>query len=149
MINLCPKCARPAKESQTRYGIRHDCCGLHSWGGKPLVTPQVLAARQRFHAVFDPLWQDADTFYDLKEPWGSADYERAARRIQRTARNRAYHWLAARTGLPEPECHGAKQTDLRKLDALIRAARACTGPEEIRNWSKRGGLTPSRTRGAG
>lgn len=33
----CPKCGREAKATQTRYGVRHDCCDLHSWHGRPLV----------------------------------------------------------------------------------------------------------------
>lgn len=44
---ICPSCGQPAKERMTRYGVRHDCCGLWSWGGKPLVDAATHAARRQ------------------------------------------------------------------------------------------------------
>lgn len=43
--------------SNTKYGVRHDCCGLRSWGGKELVDSETMAARRCAHASFDPLWR--------------------------------------------------------------------------------------------
>lgn len=52
----CPGCGRRARVAHTRYGRRDSCdrCGVHSWDGKPLVTPAVHEARQAFHAAFAP-----------------------------------------------------------------------------------------------
>lgn len=55
---ICPRCGREAQATETRYGIRHDCCDTHSWGGKPLETQATHNARKRAHAAFDPLWRD-------------------------------------------------------------------------------------------
>lgn len=54
---ICPVCHQPAKESVSQYGVRHDCCGLSSWGGKKLVDQDTLTARQKAHEVFDILWK--------------------------------------------------------------------------------------------
>lgn len=98
-VVYCPKCGDKAKRTETRYGFRHECCGLHSWGSKPLVSQEVHALRQRFHATFDPIWK---------------------RRLM--ARGAAYLALADVTGLPEQECHGARQECPDKLRRLIDAA---------------------------
>jgi hypothetical protein len=130
---ICPKCGREAFGHVTSYGIRHACCELHSWGGKPLVSQAVHDARQEFHKAFDRLWKTADRIYVLKEPAGSPQYRRACQRIRLSARDRAYRYIAEVTGLPEPECHGAAQTDIDKLRRLTEAALACAGPEVVRN----------------
>lgn len=54
---ICPTCGEPARIAATKYGPRASCCGLHSWGYKPLVDPETHAARNAAHAAFDPLWQ--------------------------------------------------------------------------------------------
>lgn len=54
---ICPKCGEPAKIVATQYGPRAACCGLHSWGLKPLVDPETHKARNAAHAAFDPLWR--------------------------------------------------------------------------------------------
>ena len=134
----CPGCGRRSRVAHTKYGRRDSCdrCGVHSWRGKPLVTPEVHAARQRFHAAFDPLWQRAPDVYPVKEPAGTQAHAKAVRRIQKAARGRAYRWLSEQTGLPELECHGGEQTDLDKLARLTAAAVACCGPREVRQWWK-------------
>ena len=100
---ICPKCSAFAKATQTSYGVRHSCCGLHSWDGKPLVSQEVHDARKLFHATFDPIW-----------------------RGRRYLRSRAYYYLSHVTGLPENECHGARQQDLDKLRRITEAARKIT-----------------------
>ncbi len=54
---ICPNCNNPAQATDTQYGIRHDCCGLHSWGGKPLTDQETLDARRGAHALFDNIWK--------------------------------------------------------------------------------------------
>lgn len=53
---ICPICNSPARTTSTRYGARHECCGLHSWDGKPLVDQATHDARQAAHDAFDALW---------------------------------------------------------------------------------------------
>ena len=135
---ICPGCGRRSRVTQTQYGRRDSCdfCGVHSWDSKPLVTPDVHAARQQFHAAFDPLWQRAHEAYPISETPGTKEHAKAIKRIQKAARGRAYRWLSKFTGLPEPECHGGEQTDLNKLARLTAVARSCCGPQEIRQWWK-------------
>lgn len=135
MTIICPKCLKPAPMKQTQYGIRHQCCGLWSWGGKPLVPATVHAARQQFNAAFDRLWKTAETVYDIRELPGSYQYDRVVKKIRRTARNRAYAWLSHVSHVPEPECHGAEQTNLRTLHHLVKWALTCSGPAEVRDWA--------------
>jgi hypothetical protein len=99
-VVYCPECGEKARRSETQYGYRHECCGLHSWGSKPLVSKQVHELRQKFHEAFDPIWK---------------------RRLM--SRGKAYAALSSATGLPEPECHGARQVSPEKLQRLIAAAR--------------------------
>lgn len=54
---ICPICGSEAKESETKFGIRHDCCGLWSWNGAPLVNRETHKARVTAHAAFDRLWR--------------------------------------------------------------------------------------------
>ncbi|MGP9819243.1 hypothetical protein ACTZWW_04440 [Salinarimonas sp. NSM] len=130
----CPSCGKPAEERRTRYGVRHSCCGLHSWGGRPLVSQAVHDARQRAHAAFDPLWQRAEEAYQLAEPAGP-ERDQAVKRIRRTARNRAYEYISHVTGMPEPECHMSAQDDLAKL-AAIEAVALGASPAIVRAWWK-------------
>ncbi|CCG40112.1 hypothetical protein [Magnetospirillum molischianum] len=132
---ICPSCGEPAAEVQTSYGIKHRCCGLWSWHGKPLVSAEIHRARQHCHEVVDRLWRDAPGAYDIKEKPGTDEYAAAVRRIQKSARNRTYRWIADQLGLPEPECHMAAQTDLAKLRLIWRAARDAT-PAIVRDWAK-------------
>ena len=53
----CPKCGKMAREVQTRYGLRSDCCGMWSWHRWPLQTKEHHDAKRAAHAVFDKLWK--------------------------------------------------------------------------------------------
>jgi len=132
---ICPTCGKPAKATQTVYGVRHSCCGLWSWDGKPLVSAEIHKARQHCHMVVDRLWRGAPSLYQISEKRGTPGHARAVKRIRESARNRVYPWLAAVTGLPEPECHMAAQTDIEKLRLIYRTAAAAT-PATVRDWAK-------------
>lgn len=134
-IPFCPKCGAEAERRRTRYGLRDACCGLHGWDGKPLVSPAVHAARRHCHAVVDPLWQTAETAYEIAEPPGTPARDEAVRRIRKAARGRTYAFIAVRLGIPEPEAHMAEQTDIEILRGIWRVANAAT-PALIRAWAK-------------
>ena len=51
----CPSCGSYATVTETRYGLRNDCCGLWSWGDKPLVDAETHQARKNAHLFFDEL----------------------------------------------------------------------------------------------
>ena len=42
-VVTCPMCREEAETTVTRFGYRHECCGLHSWNGKPLVAYAAFA----------------------------------------------------------------------------------------------------------
>jgi len=90
MIIRCPLCGQNAARQQTQYGVRNDCCGLWSWGDKPLVDRETHEARKAAHAAFDPLWK-------------GGTMTRAA----------AYEALRAVTGLNAKNCHMAKMSKER------------------------------------
>ncbi|MBX3490849.1 hypothetical protein [Parvibaculum sp.] len=133
----CPNCGEPSVVKRTRYGRRDDCerCGLHSWDGKPMVGQEVHEARKHCHEIFDRLWKSAETMYGIEERPGTKEYEIAVARIRRSARNRAYRFIALITRMPEPECHMSDQADIEKLRTIYRAAKDAT-PEGIRDWWK-------------
>lgn len=79
---ICPVCGEHAMRSKTRYGDRHECCGMHSWNGAPLATPQTHAARSAAHAAFDAIWKSG-----------------------RIKRGTAYQLLAEELGLSRADCH--------------------------------------------
>lgn len=81
---ICPVCGKPAEARETQYGVRHECCDLHSWGGKPLQDQATHDARKAAHAAFDPLWKGPT-------------------RIMK--RKHAYKRLAQLLGIPRQECH--------------------------------------------
>lgn len=78
----CPECQHEAPSFQTAFGIRHQCCGLWSWGGKPLVDQSTHDARKAAHVAFDELW--------INGPLTRAE---------------AYRHLAAELRLDETSCH--------------------------------------------
>jgi hypothetical protein len=78
----CPSCGSIASMSLTSWGVRHECCGLYSWGGKPLVCKDTHRARQEAHRYFDPLWRNGSL-----------------------SRSEAYKKLAAEMGLSPRDCH--------------------------------------------
>ena len=56
-VPTCPACGAIASTALTRFGRRHECCGLWSWNGKPLADAATHEARRLAHNAFDPLWQ--------------------------------------------------------------------------------------------
>lgn len=58
----CPRCGQLAVERRTRYGIRSECCGLHSWDRSPLVDQTTHDARKKLNALA----------HDLKRTLGTA-----------------------------------------------------------------------------
>lgn len=54
---LCPICGNRARATHTRYGIRHSCCDLWSWGYAPLVDAATHEARKAAHRAYDQLWK--------------------------------------------------------------------------------------------
>lgn len=83
-VPTCPECGGQAVETETRYGLRADCCGLWSWDRHPLVDAETHEARKEVHKVFDALWQTSN---------------------RRLKRNSSYTLLAGRLGLSRRECH--------------------------------------------
>ena len=79
---ICPSCGHYAYATDTRYGIRHDHCGLWSWGGAPLVDEETHEARKAAHAAFDTLWK-----------------------LHGFTRGEAYKLLAAEMGMTREQCH--------------------------------------------
>lgn len=102
---LCPKCQRFTQGRETRFGVRHDHCGLWSWGGAPLVDKATHDARRAAHAAFDPLWKT----------------------LSGLTRNRAYKLLAAEMNMTMNKCH-IKIMDAetaQKVPAAVERIRAC------------------------
>lgn len=79
---ICPICGERATRSMTAYGLRHDCCGLWSWGNKPLADADTHEFRKKAHAALDRLWLSG-----------------------RLSRGEAYRALSWATGWPERDCH--------------------------------------------
>lgn len=79
---MCPRCGNVAATRMTQYGLRHECCGLWSWRGKPLATAEMHLARREAHAAFDPIWEGGEV-----------------------TRTRAYHALSKVLGIDGKDCH--------------------------------------------
>lgn len=108
---MCPVCGQPAQATTTRYGKRHACCGLWSWGGKPLTDGATHAARITAHDVFDALWRGPTKV---------------------TRRSHAYKLLRCELDIEEDECHMA-QMDLAtasRVPAAVERIRARLGQEQ-------------------
>ena len=97
---ICPACGKPALITPTRFGPRADCCGLRSWGLKPLVDRATMAARQQAHAAFDGIWINGTI-----------------------SRGDAYRRLQTVMGMSAAECHIAQMTadQALRVVALVRA----------------------------
>lgn len=119
---ICPVCGLEALrrdcEFDGRVNVRHYCCGMRSWGWKPLQDHETLLARRAAHAAFDPIW---------------------ALRIMR--RRYAYAWLAKQTGIPLPRCHMSLMTR-EQAESVVAACRFYE--PEIRRRTLRGGLEAPR-----
>lgn len=78
----CPKCGRKPVRTETRYGLRLDCCGLWAWGDHPLADKETHEARKAAHVAFDTLWKSGIV-----------------------NRGHAYKLLAEAMGLHRDDCH--------------------------------------------
>lgn len=105
MAVLCPKCQRFTYGRETRFGTRHDHCGLWSWGGAPLVDKDTHDARRAAHEAFDPLWK----------PLGSM------------TRHRAYQLLAVEMKMSPRDCHIKLMNaeTARLVPSAVERIRAC------------------------
>ena len=79
---ICPSCQQPAVVTATKYGLRAECCGLHSWDLKPLVSQATHDARKEAHAAFDVIWKRGEL-----------------------SRGEAYRRLSLAMGMTSAECH--------------------------------------------
>ena len=117
-----------------RYGDA--CRGLlsaHPDGspvGRPVPKP-VRQARRRCHDVFDRLWLYPEKLYSGRV---IRDHKERAR-LRGVMRGRAYHYIADRLGMAEPDCHIGKITDVETLRRFYAEALQAS-PAEIRRWWK-------------
>lgn len=86
-VPICPTCGHSAKMSEGRFGMKAECCGLWSWGGKALVSRETHAARIQAHEAFDALWKSGQI-----------------------SRTEAYGKLAELMGMTRDECHMSLMT---------------------------------------
>ncbi len=100
MTVWCTSCGLPAERTVTAYGVRNACCGLWSWGDKPLADEATHKARRAAHDAFDPLWRDGHM-----------------------TRDEAYAALRWATGLNEKNCHMARMPRDRALRVIPAVAR--------------------------
>ena len=84
---VCPRCGSFALQSQGKFGVKSECCGLWSWKGKPLVDRETHRARILAHEAFDQLWKEGHM-----------------------TRTEAYQWLQAKLKL-------AKQPHMSEMSA--------------------------------
>lgn len=84
---LCPICGGVAAISQGRFGVKAACCGLWSWGLKPLVDGQTHVARIHAHNAFDRLWKGGTL-----------------------GRGECYRRLSIAMGMTQAQCHIAQMT---------------------------------------
>lgn len=108
MTLRCPNCGRVPRQTKTRYGLRSECCGLHSWDGKPLVCQKTHDARKAAHECFDRLWKSG-----------------------RIKRSYAYQLLTEKMSMTPQECHMSRMN----LEDALRVPKAVS---EIYNdlWDK-------------
>lgn len=121
VIPICPTCNQPARQSETKYGIRHDCCGLWSWEGKPLVDRETHEARKSAHASFDELWQ-------------GGLFKRGV----------AYRLLAVAMNMSSKDCHISMMSkeDARRVVDLAPKIRVAARPIKMTRKSNFIGLNP-------
>ncbi len=102
-----------AKRSQTRFGVRDDCCGLWSWGGKPLTDGDTHTARREAHDAFDNLWRDG-----------------------RMSRGEAYRLLQGALGLTAEDCHMARMPleQARRVPQAVQQIMQGTDDTTISLW---------------
>jgi hypothetical protein len=95
---ICPCCGGIATLSAGKYGVKAECCGLWSWGLKPLVDRDTHVARIKAHEAFDQIWKSGAMH-----------------------RSDAYARLAEAMGMTKDECHIALMTaeQARQVRALV------------------------------
>lgn len=108
-VPICPTCGHPAKMSEGRFGMKAECCGLWSWGGKALVSRETHAARIQAHEAFDALWKSG-----------------------RISRTEAYGKLAELMGMTRDECHMSLMTAAQagRVKRLVGAHAIVADPAE-------------------
>ena len=103
----CPICGWAAYRQDTRYGVRHSCCGLWSWDGAPLVDAETHEARKAAHEAFDALWKHHGI-----------------------SRSSAYAQLAMELGIKRKHCH-MKQMDKGTASRVPAAVRAIIEKNDV------------------
>lgn len=90
--------------------------GCHPGSAVPVGLPcraETSRARDRLHRIFDPIWR-----------------ARVAAGVQqRTARERAYIWLARKLGIPKDDCHIGR-FDLATCERAIEIVEAIRPPKD-------------------
>ena len=92
---LCPICGAEPEHTETKYGLRLDCCGLWAWGDNPLIDGKTHRARKVAHSSFDMLWQKGYM-----------------------SRTEAYAALAKHMHLSSKECH-IKKMSAKQCEKVI------------------------------
>lgn len=138
----CPDCGSTMQLRPSRYGHFYGCTGYPECrgthgahpDGSPLGTPadrETKHARIEAHGAFDRLWKWAPDYYEIDEN-DKEGRERAVKRIQRAARNRAYAWLAHEMGIDRDACHIGSFD--RATYARVQALCESTDAGAIRRW---------------
>lgn len=134
---LVPKPASWSGKSRLVYRCNDPFCdGLMSAraNGAPEGIPaprEVRQARKHCHAVFDPLWREAHRMACYA---GSEKTPKTYAIIGKTARRRAYRYMAWRLDIPEADCHLSRMLDIALLRQFYKTARNTTA-EQIRAWA--------------
>jgi hypothetical protein len=134
-VPVCPVCARPVPGTPTRFGRRHECCGLHSWDYRPLVDPAVHAARKTFVAAINGFCERTVAETLFVAPPGHPSRLAAESVVAAVTRRRLHRWLAALFDLPPTLTEPAKQDDLVILNALIKTVEGAD-TSTVRRWAK-------------
>ena len=138
----CPECGGRMWIKGSRFGLFYGCenfpgCkGTHSAhaDGRPMGVPgdgPTKIARHKAHRDFDRLWLGADRLYTTVHGRNRA---RAKKTIIRTARRRAYEWLAIQLGLGFDDCH-IGNFDLETCQRVVEVSKGMK-PKDIRTWAK-------------
>lgn len=105
---VCPTCGNFAKQAPGKFGIKSTCCGLWSWGGKPLVDRETHFNRINAHNVFDKLWKEGYM-----------------------TRGNAYQWLQQRMGMQEqPHMAEMSASQCAKVMSLVNGYLSSHSPDK-------------------
>ena len=64
---ICPRCGCGAAKHETRYGPRHECCGLWSWGGKPLADANTHEVRRKLAPLMKQVHDNIGIIKSMRE----------------------------------------------------------------------------------